>query len=134
MVESILEDFVYEPLTDKYRPKTFNDIFGQDSTKLVLKGMLESKKIARTFLFTGPHSTGKTTLARILARHVNCTKGPKLACGECRSCKAMDAGTHPDVTELDAASNRGIDQARELISRASLAPMYNSTSITAPIA
>jgi DNA polymerase-3 subunit gamma/tau len=118
------DELYYEPLTDKYRPRLLEEVVGQKTAVQILQGMLASKKIARTFLMTGPHSTGKTTLARIIARYVNCEKGPKKACGVCRSCKALDLGTHPDVAEIDAASNRGINEARELISQANLAPMH----------
>lgn len=120
---------LYEQLTDKYRPKTLAEVYGQQNIKQILSGMFDSKRIAPTYLITGPHSTGKTTLSRIIARHVNCQKGPKVACGECSSCKAMDKGTHPDVIELDAASNRGIDQIRELIQRSSLAPMVGKKKV-----
>ena len=117
-------ELIYEPLTQKYRPKTFEDMFGQQESLQIIKGMFASKKIARTFLLTGPYSAGKTTLARLIARYVNCAEGPSKACGVCPSCQAMDQNIHHDVTELDAASNRGIGEARELIARSNLAPLH----------
>lgn len=89
-----------------------------------LLGMLKTNQIARTILLSGPFSSGKTTFARIIARYVNCeTSGPKKACLSCGSCVSLETGTHPDVLELDAATNRGIDQIRALIDQSQFAPL-----------
>ena len=104
-----------EALYRKYRPKNFFDIVGQDHIKKLFKNALEKRTINHAYIFAGPRGTGKTTTARILAKSLNCEKNQYgEPCNECSSCKTIDSGSHLDVIELDAASNRGIDEIRKI--------------------
>ncbi len=98
----------------KYRPKKFSEVVGQEHIVQTLQGALQSNNLAHAYLFTGPRGTGKTTLARILAKAVNCAKKADDACGICDSCLEVNAGKALDLIEIDAASNRGIDEIRVL--------------------
>ena len=107
---------------DTYRPRSLSSVVGQDKVVAQLQGMLEEGKLGgNTLLLSGPYGTGKTTLARVLARTVNCAEGGISPCGKCRSCKtSIDA--HPDVVEINAANTRGIDDIRNLIESSRLRP------------
>lgn len=116
----------YEPLHHKYRPQTFKDLVGQDAIATTLINAIEQEHIAPAYLFTGPRGTGKTSSARILAKSLNCisSKVPtKKPCGICNICQEVAKGSALDVIEIDAASNTGVDNIRELIERAQFAPM-----------
>jgi DNA polymerase-3 subunit gamma/tau len=105
----------YEVFARKYRPQTFDDIVGQAHVTRTLKNAVEQNRLAHAYLFVGPRGTGKTSTARILAKALNCVKGPTVTpCGKCDNCREIAAGNSLDVIELDAASNRGIDDVREL--------------------
>src|SRR3954463_4725534 len=112
-------------LARKYRPRKFADVAVQSHVSNTLKGAIAAKRIAHGYLLSGPRGVGKTTLARVLAMALNCEKGAPGGepCGECASCTRIWAGSASlDVVEIDAASNRGVDDARELRERAMYAP------------
>ncbi|TDO95021.1 DNA polymerase-3 subunit gamma/tau [Halanaerobium saccharolyticum] len=100
----------------KYRPENFNDLIGQDQVKQTLKNALKNDRVAHAYLFAGPRGTGKTSAAKVFAKSLNCANPtPDFEpCGECNSCQRIEKGNSLDVIEIDAASNRGIDEIREL--------------------
>ncbi|HPJ28996.1 MAG TPA: DNA polymerase III subunit gamma/tau [Candidatus Sabulitectum sp.] len=103
----------------KWRPQTFSDVIAQEHVTMTLKNAIESERIGHAYLFTGPRGVGKTTTARILAKALNCVKGPTPdPCMECEACRRIAAGGHLDVLEIDGASNRGIDEIRDLREKA----------------
>jgi len=106
---------MYQVIARKYRPQTFQDVVNQEHVKTTLENAIAQKRIAHGYIFSGQRGTGKTTVARILARCLNCVQGPTAApCGQCASCREITAGGTVDVIEIDAASNRGINEMREL--------------------
>ena len=116
---------IYEPLHHKYRPTSFDELIGQDPITATLKQALISNRIAPAYIFSGPRGTGKTSSARIFAKSLNCLKSEKattVPCGECEICKGINAGNALDVIEIDAASNTGVENIRELIERSRFAP------------
>ncbi|HYL86213.1 MAG TPA: DNA polymerase III subunit gamma/tau [Candidatus Angelobacter sp.] len=113
----------YQVIARKWRPQTFNDLVGQQHVTETLKNAIKNDRVAHAYIFSGARGVGKTTAARILAKALNCVKGPTPEpCGVCDSCKEIAAGTSLDVIEIDAASNRGIDQIRELREMVRYAP------------
>ncbi|MBF2035141.1 MAG: DNA polymerase III subunit gamma/tau [Leptolyngbyaceae cyanobacterium T60_A2020_046] len=116
----------YEPLHHKYRPQTFAQLVGQDAIATTLKHALEQQRIAPAYLFCGPRGTGKTSSARILAKSLNCLSSAvptATPCGTCEVCRGITVGSILDIVEIDAASNTGVDNIRELIERAQFAPV-----------
>lgn len=105
----------YLVIARKYRPQQFNEIIGQEHVTTTLINAIENNRVAHAYLFTGPKGIGKTTIARILAKALNCQKGPiSIPCGKCTSCQEITRSMSMDVLEIDGASNRGIDEIREL--------------------
>ena len=114
---------MYKALYRKYRPEKFTDVIGQEHITTTLKNQIVNGSFSHAYLFTGSRGTGKTTCAKILARSINCLQ-PESGnpCGECKNCKAILLDSNPDVIEMDAASNRGVDCIRELRDRIAFAP------------
>src|SRR5438034_6782828 len=106
---------MYQVIARKYRPQSFDDVVNQEHVKTTLENAITRNRIAHGYIFSGQRGTGKTTVARILARCLNCLQGPTTKpCGVCASCIEIAAGSSVDVIEIDAASNRGINEMREL--------------------
>src|SRR5271155_4654775 len=113
----------YQVIARKWRPQTFSDLVGQSHVTSTLANAIKNNRVAHAYIFSGARGVGKTTAARILAKALNCVKGPTAEpCGECDSCKDIATGNSLDVIEIDAASNRGIDQIRELREMVRYAP------------
>lgn len=111
----------YKVLYRKYRPDGFDNLVGQKHVVDILKNSIKEKRIAHAYLFSGPRGTGKTSTARILAKSVNCLNNKDgVACGECESCLAFNG--NPDIIEIDAASNNGVEEIRELINNVKIMP------------
>lgn len=114
---------MYQVLYRKYRPKVFSDVYGQDHVTSTLKNEIENGRVSHAYLFTGSRGTGKTTCAKILAKAVNCEHNVNgEPCNECEVCKGLDNGSIYDVVEIDAASNNGVDNIRELRDDTNYAP------------
>lgn len=113
----------YQVLARKWRPKKFSELVGQEHVVRALTNALESQRVHHAFLFTGTRGIGKTTIARIFAKSLNCERGQSSnPCGECAACRDIDAGRFMDMIEIDAASNTGVDDVRQVIENAQYAP------------
>ncbi len=112
----------YKALYRTYRPSTFGSVAGQGHVVKTLQNAIKENKIAHAYLFCGPRGTGKTSMARLFAKALNCEEGFGCQCNKCANCLSLMEGSHPDVIELDAASNRGIDDIRDLIAKVKYAP------------
>lgn len=112
----------YKALYRSYRPQTFKEVAGQEHVVTTLQNAIKENRISHAYLFAGPRGTGKTTVAKLLAKALNCT-GEYPPCDICSNCKAISVGEHPDVIEIDAASNNGVDEVRDLIDKVKYAPI-----------
>lgn len=113
----------YKALYRAYRPQTFEEVAGQKHIVQTLKNALANNKIAHAYLFCGPRGTGKTTMAKLFAKALNCEEGIGHQCNKCSNCVEVTQGTHPDVIEIDAASNNGVEQVRDLIEKVNYLPL-----------
>ena len=113
----------YKALYRTYRPQTFEEVAGQKHIIRTLRNALANNKIAHAYLFCGPRGTGKTTMAKLFAKALNCEQGIGCQCNECSNCKEVIDGSHPDVIEIDAASNNGVEQVRDLIDKVNYLPI-----------
>ena len=113
----------YIALYRKYRPTSFETVAGQRHIVKTLQNAVDQNRIAHAYLFCGPRGTGKTSIAKIFAKMINCESEKERPCGHCDNCQAMQKGNHPDVIEIDAASNNGVDEVRDLIEKVKYAPI-----------
>lgn len=115
----------YKALYRIYRPQDFNEVAGQKHITTTLKNALVNDKVAHAYLFSGPRGTGKTSIAKIFAKAVNCVKAPtENPCNECENCKGIQSGVISDIIEIDAASNNGVDEIREIRDKVKYLPGY----------
>ena len=119
----------YQALYRKYRPTNFDEVVGQTHIIQTLKNAIVQNRIAHAYLFCGPRGTGKTSIAKIFAKTINCTNSQDAPCGVCENCKMAANGSHPDIIEIDAASNNGVDEVRNLIDKVKYAPMQGKYKI-----
>lgn len=118
----------YKALYRKYRPETFESVVGQGHIIKTLQNAIANNKVAHAYIFSGPRGTGKTTTAKLLAKALNCTCESK-PCNDCINCKAINDGSHPDIIEIDAASNNGVDEIRDLIEKVKYAPIQGKFKV-----
>lgn len=119
----------YQALYRKYRPTNFDEVVGQTHIIQTLNNAIVQNRIAHAYLFCGPRGTGKTSIAKIFAKTLNCTNSQDAPCGVCENCKMAANGSHPDIIEIDAASNNGVDEVRNLIDKVKYAPMQGKYKI-----
>ena len=119
----------YQALYRKYRPTNFDEVVGQTHIIQTLKNAIVQNRIAHAYLFCGPRGTGKTSIAKIFAKTLNCTNNQDAPCGVCENCKMAANGSHPDIIEIDAASNNGVDEVRNLIDKVKYAPMQGKYKV-----
>ncbi|CAH2760679.1 DNA polymerase III subunit gamma/tau [Erysipelothrix amsterdamensis] len=119
----------YQSLYRKYRPAHLDEVVGQEHVVNVLKNSITKNKISHAYLFCGPRGTGKTSIAKLFARAVNCENPDQVICGTCDNCMAVADGTHPDLIEIDAASNNGVEEIRGLIEKVKYTPILGKYKV-----
>ncbi len=119
----------YKSLYRTYRPHSFETVVGQKHIVQTLQNAIKSEKLSHAYLFCGPRGTGKTTVAKLLAKSVNCLNPKEAPCNRCDHCSSIQNGTHPDVIEIDAASNNGVDEIRDLIEKVKYSPIQSKYKV-----
>ncbi len=120
----------YQTLYRKYRPKTFELVYGQATIVKTLKNVIKNEKLSHAYLFTGPRGTGKTSCAKLFAKAINCLNNENGdACNECENCKSFNENSNPDIIEIDAASNNGVDEIREIKNKVNLVPSMSKYKV-----
>ena len=119
----------YQVLYRTYRPSKFDEVVGQDYIVKILKNAIKNNKIAHAYLFAGPRGTGKTSVAKLFAKAINCDHFNEEACDNCPSCKAFLDNNHPDIIEMDAARNNGVDNIREIVEQVNYAPILGKYKV-----
>ena len=120
----------YQTLYRKYRPKSFELVYGQDTIVKTLKNVIKEDKLSHAYLFTGPRGTGKTSCAKLFAKAINCSNNKNGdACNDCELCKSFNENSNPDIIEIDAASNNGVDEIREIRNKISLVPSISKYKV-----
>ena len=119
----------YTAIYRKYRPSTFDDVAGQQHVVTTLKNALEQNRLAHAYLFSGPSGNGKTSIAKLFAKAINCESTSEIICDQCQNCIDTKNNNHPDVVEIDAASNNGVDEIRSLIEKVKYAPLNGKYKI-----
>ena len=120
----------YQTLYRKYRPKSFELVYGQDTIVKTLKNVIKEDKLSHAYLFTGPRGTGKTSCAKLFAKAINCSNNKNGdACNDCKLCKSFNENSNPDIIEIDAASNNGVDEIREIRNKISLVPSISKYKV-----
>ena len=120
---------MYQALYRARRPEVFSEVLGQEHIIKILKHQVATGSVSHAYLFTGTRGTGKTTMARLLAKALNCTGEGERPCGTCPNCRAIAAGSFMDVIEIDAASNNGVDNIRELRESVKYPPQVGSKKV-----
>ena len=119
----------YQSLYRRYRPNSIRDVVSQEHIMEVLIKSIEKDKISHAYLFCGPRGTGKTSIAKLFARAINCANKEAVLCGTCDNCRASEQNNHPDIVEIDAASNNGVDEIRALIERVKYMPILGKYKV-----
>lgn len=119
----------YQSLYRKYRPATMDEVVGQEHILNILRNSIIKDKVSHAYLFCGPRGTGKTSIAKVFANAINCEEQGQFACGKCPNCLASQEGNHPDLIEIDAASNNGVDEIRSVIDRVKFTPILGKYKV-----